>query len=97
MATITFDTHKFIRKLKESGFEERQAEGISDALKDAEIGYDLATRRDVELVRQEVRELELRNDAKLEELKGDMKAVKWMLGVIVGGVIALLLKSFFPG
>lgn len=32
MATITFDTHKFIRKLKESGFEERQAEGISDAL-----------------------------------------------------------------
>lgn len=64
--------------------------------KDAEIGYDLATRRDVELVRQEVRELELRNDAKLEEIKGDMKAVKWMLGVIVGGVIALLLKSFFP-
>ena len=96
MATITFDTHRFIRKLKESGFEEKQAEGISDALKDAEIGYDLATRRDVELVRQEVRELELRNDTKLEELKGDMKAVKWMLGVIVGGVIALLLKSFFP-
>lgn len=73
-----------------------QESGISEALKDAEIGHDLATRRDVELVRQEVRELELRNDAKLEKIKGDMKAVKWMLGVIVGGVIALLVKSFFP-
>jgi hypothetical protein len=96
MATLTFDTHRFIRKLKESGIEERQAEGIVDAPKDAEIGHDVATRRDVELVRQEVRELELRNDAKLEEIKGDMKAVKWMLGVIVGGIVALLAKSFFP-
>lgn len=29
MATITFDTHKFVRKLKESGFDEKQAESLS--------------------------------------------------------------------
>jgi hypothetical protein len=96
MASMSFDTHKIIRKLQGFGFEERQAEGISEILKDVEVGQDLATRRDVESVRQEVRELELRNDAKLEEIKGDMKAVKWMLGVIVGGIVALLLRSFFP-
>jgi hypothetical protein len=83
--------------LRDSGFEERQAEGISDAIKDIEVGHELATRRDVELVRQELRESELRHDLKLEEIKGDMKAVKWMLGVIVGGVVALLVKSFFTG
>jgi hypothetical protein len=31
MATITFDTLKFVRKLRESGFEEKQAEGIAEA------------------------------------------------------------------
>ncbi len=35
MATITFDTLKFVRKLQEAGFEQRQAEGIAEAFKDA--------------------------------------------------------------
>jgi hypothetical protein len=96
MASITFDTHKLVRKLREAGFDERLAEGISEALKDIEVGQDLATRRDIELVRQDVREHELRNDAKFEEVKGDMKAVKWMLRVIVAGVMALILKQYFP-
>jgi hypothetical protein len=29
MATITFDTHKFVRKLQEAGLDERQAEGLT--------------------------------------------------------------------
>ncbi|NJD05776.1 MAG: DUF1640 domain-containing protein [Methylococcaceae bacterium] len=97
MASVTFDTHKFIRKLREAGFDERQAEGISDALRDVEVGQELATRRDVEAVRQEVRESELRMDTKLESIHGEMKAMKWMLGVIVGGIIAIVVKTFFPG
>jgi len=88
MATITFDTHKLIRKL-------RDAEGISDAIQDLDVGHDLAARRDAEAVRQEIRELELRMDTKLETVRDDMKAMKWMLGVIVAGVIALVMKSFF--
>ena len=32
MTTITFDTHKFIRKLRDAGFEENQAEAVSDDL-----------------------------------------------------------------
>lgn len=64
--------------------------------KDVEIGQELATRRDVELIRQKARETELRTDTKFEEVKGELKTVKWMLAVIVGGVIALALKTFFP-
>jgi hypothetical protein len=26
----------------------------------------------------------------------DLTLVKWMLGLLLGGIIALLLKSFFP-
>ena len=29
MAAITFDTHKFVRKLQEAGFNEAQAEGLT--------------------------------------------------------------------
>jgi hypothetical protein len=48
MAGAAFDTHRFIRKLRDAGIEERQA-------------------------------------------------VKWMLGAVVSGLAALLVKSFFTG
>ena len=36
MTTITSDTHKFIRTLKEAGVPESQAEAFSDAFKEAQ-------------------------------------------------------------
>jgi hypothetical protein len=44
MATSTFDTHKFIRRLKESGIPETQAEAIAVAFSDAHIEADLAAK-----------------------------------------------------
>jgi polyhydroxyalkanoate synthesis regulator phasin len=46
MATITFDTHKFVRRLQEA--EEKQAEAISEAFKEAFSQAELATKRDIE-------------------------------------------------
>lgn len=46
-ATATFDTLKFVRKLSEAGFEEKQAEGIAEAFKDAFREAELAIRRDL--------------------------------------------------
>jgi hypothetical protein len=37
MATITFDTHKFIRRLRSAGFEEAQAEAVAEAFQDAQV------------------------------------------------------------
>lgn len=68
MGTITFDTLKFTKRLKEAGFTKPQAE--------------VATKRDLE-----------RLEAKLV---GELTLVKWMLGVLLGGVLALVLKTFFP-
>ncbi|MFM8341835.1 MAG: DUF1640 domain-containing protein [Methylomonas sp.] len=87
MATITFDTHKFVRKLNESGFEERQAEGIADAFKDASGEAELATKRDIKQIRSEIREFKA-------EITGELKLNCWMLGAILGMAIANFAKQF---
>ena len=37
-----------------------------------------------------------RLELKLIEHEGEFKLIKWMLGIVLGGVIALVLKAFFP-
>ena len=68
MGTITFDTHKFIRTLKEAGVPEIQAEAFSEAFKEAQGEADLATKRDIDGVRRDMRELEQRLIIKLGAL-----------------------------
>jgi hypothetical protein len=87
MAAVMFDTHKFVRKLQEAGFEEKQAEGISEALRDAQDSADIATKRDL-------KELELKIESRFEQLKGEVNLVKWMLGAILGLAIANFAKQF---
>lgn len=87
MAAVMFDTHKFVRKLKESGFDETQAEGIAEAFKDASGEAELATKRDL-------KELELKIETRFEQLKGEISLVKWMLGAILGLAIANFAKQF---
>lgn len=50
MATITFDTLKFVETLKSHGMPEDQAKGIAEAFKDATGEAELATKRDLETV-----------------------------------------------
>ncbi len=81
MSTVNFDTHKFVRRLKESGFDEKQAEALIDAMQAAITDSELLTRKDLQI--------------ELAPLKADISLVKWMLGVLLGGVAALVLKAFF--
>jgi hypothetical protein len=87
VAAVMFDTHKFVRKLKDSGFEEKQAEGIAEAFKDASGEAELVTKRDL-------KELELKMETRFEQLKGEISLVKWMLGAILGLAIANFAKQF---
>lgn len=83
MATIQFDTLKFARRLKSAGVPDAQAEAQADAL--AELfasGTDqLATKADLNAV--EVK------------LTGDIKLLRWMMGLLLAGVGSLVLKAFF--
>lgn len=82
MATITFDTHKFIRRLENSGFTPEQAEAVAEAFKEAQS--------DQKPVTQEY--LDFRLKADLADLKIDL--IKWVTGALIAqaAVIATLVK-----
>jgi len=90
MATLTFDTLKIVKQLKGAGFEEGEAEAISNALAESQkaVIEDLATKFDLKA-------LESKIDKDLTEIKAEQRLIKWMLGFVLAGVAALILKSFF--
>lgn len=87
MTTITFDTLKFVKTLEDAGFNAKQAEAVSGALNQAlaeSTSMILATKLDV-----------VRIETKLVEHDGEFRLIKWMLGVLLGGVLSLILKAYF--
>lgn len=47
MSMITFDTHKFVKRLEATGMSSQQAEALVDVLKDAASESSLATKHDL--------------------------------------------------
>jgi len=82
MASVTFDTLKFVERLKGAGMPEEQAKALAEAFKDAQGEAELVTKKDLQI--------------ELAPLKADLNLVKWMLGLVLAGVLALILKAFFP-
>ena len=85
MATITFDTLKFVRKLETAGFSMTQAEAMAEAFREASGEAELATRQDL-------KEMELRLEAKISDIKFDL--VRWIAGMLLAqaGLVAALVK-----
>ena len=65
MGTVAFDTLKFVEKLQESGFDAKQAKGITEAYSTVFSNQQLVTNPDLE--------------ARLAELKYDL--LKWIVGL----------------
>ncbi len=82
MASLTFDTHQFVRKLRERGLTEQLAEALTEAIVDAQGEAGLVTKKDLQI--------------ELAPIRSDIKLIKWMLGLLLGGVLALVLKASFP-
>ena len=83
MATMTFDTLKLMDKLKAAGFAQDQAEAVIRVI--AEAQEELVTKSYL--------------DASLEKtlapIRTDMAVLKWMMGILLAGVISLVMKTFF--
>ncbi|MEO5347902.1 MAG: CCDC90 family protein [Magnetococcus sp. YQC-9] len=85
---IAFDTLSSVRRLKEAGFTDEQAETQTRII--AELVDDrLATKQDILEVKRDIKELELR-------IAAELAPMKWGIAIIVGGVVTLILKAFFP-
>ncbi|NGZ27284.1 MAG: DUF1640 domain-containing protein [Magnetococcales bacterium] len=81
MTAITFDTLKYANRLKDAGVPDKQAEAMSVAQLD---------------VLSESMTTTLATKSDIAEVKMELAVLKWMMGIQLGGTIAIILKSFFP-
>lgn len=91
MPTITFDTLKFVEKLKAAGIPEAQAKAEAEALQCVfaeALDSQLATRRDVDSLRSELREMKA-------EMNGKLTLVQWMLALVVAAEAMPLVAKLF--
>ena len=71
MSALAFDTLKFAKRLKEAGFTEQQAEALAQA--EAEwIEQNLATKRDIADLKRDIKELEVKMEQKIEQIRSDL-------------------------
>src|SRR5260363_265378 len=54
LPAFTFDTHKFVRKIKGAGFNDQQAEALTDAVQESQASLNVATKQDAVDVRRDV-------------------------------------------
>lgn len=81
MSTVTFDTLKFVETLKKSGFDDDKAKAIANAYQDASEDQEVVTKTTLQL--------------ELAPIRTELQILKWMSGLIMAGVFAIILKSFF--
>ena len=105
---IAFDTHRFVKRLTESGFTERQAETLADEHV-ALLNANLATKADVEAARADIAEVgariaqveariaqvEVGVEALRQETKAGMEALRQETRASIEAVKADLLKWLF--
>jgi len=90
MASVTFDTLKYSKHLEQAGVPTAQAESQAQALAEIFDGNltDLVTKKDLQIALAPVR-----ND--MTQVRGELTLVKWMLGILIAGVLSLVIKTFF--
>ena len=99
MSALAFDTYAAVKKLKEAGFTEQQAEAQTALLMDV-IAGELATKHDIETVKHDIETVkldienvraELKRDieALRADMKHDMKELELRLTIKLGAMLAL--------
>ncbi|EFX6401904.1 DUF1640 domain-containing protein, partial [Shigella boydii] len=91
MAQVYFDTLKFVETLEAAGMPAAQARAISAAVKDSHEAAEVATKRDLNDVRTELKNDIAALDAKIDKLSLQL-TVRFggMLVVAVGALTAII-------
>ena len=72
---IAFDTHRFVKRLTESGFTERQAETLAEEHVNL-LNTNLATKIDIEAVKADIEAVKADIEALRLETKADIEALR---------------------
>jgi hypothetical protein len=83
MATVICDTRRLVDRLKAAGFPPERAEAVVRVIGEAQEELVTKTYLDHTLERT------------LAPLRTDLSVLKWMMGVLLAGVMSLILKGFF--
>jgi len=84
-------THlSLVDKLKTAGISQEQAEAVVRVT--AEAQYGLVTKHDLIEAKNEIK---ADMNVRFERIDGELKLNRWMLGLLLAGVISLVLKAFF--
>ena len=93
MTAIAFDTYAAIKKLREAGFTEQQAEAQTALLSEVVTG-ELATKHDLKDLETVLKQDMLRLEGKLqfleERTEGCFRLLQWMLGFNLALTVAVL-------
>src|SRR6218665_2426574 len=87
MASIPFDTLKFVKTLEAAGIPASQAEAFSAAVRDSHESVDVATKRDLKEL-----EVSLRHD--IGDLRKEMKEQELRLTIKLGTIVVVALGAF---
>lgn len=86
MTTFTIDTHHAANRLIDAGFDTKQATEIVDLLVKSQDGL---------LTKEFFKEyLDYKLEKEISPIRQDNVAIKTTLTIIVGGIVAMLVKSF---
>jgi hypothetical protein len=86
MTTITFDTQEAVIKLKAVGISQEHADAFVRAI--VESQDKLVTETILEIALAPIK-------TDLAVLKADSVTLKWMMGILIAGVMSIVIKTFF--
>lgn len=83
MTTVTFDPLRLVDKLKAAGIPAEHAEAVVRIIAEAQDELVSRTHLDATL------------EKALAPIRTDLAVLKWMVGVLLAGVLSLVVKTFF--
>ncbi|EJF9108182.1 DUF1640 domain-containing protein [Escherichia coli] len=92
MAQVYFDTLKFVETLEAAGMPAAQARAISAAVKDSHEAAEVATKRDLNDVKTELKNDIAAIDAKIDKLTLQLTVRFGGMLVVAVGVLAAIIK-----
>jgi len=105
MATVTFDTLKFVKTLEEAGVPEPQAEAFSTAVRESHEAAELATKADLREVetnlrheigdlRHEISDLRKDMDVRFAGVDAKLEKLELRMTIKLGSIVVVALGAF---